>query len=287
MYAPPFSYHRASSVADARRLLAANPGSKLLAGGHSLLPMLKLRLAAPTALIDIGRIADLKGVTAGGGGVRIGALTTHAEVSAAALVRKECAVVADAAAQIGDPAVRNRGTIGGSVAHADPAADLPTVILALDGKIEIAGSGGTRSVGAAEFFLGMMTTALGEDEIVTAVWVPSLAGRGASYRKFAHPASRYAVVGAAAVVEAAGGICNGARVAAGGLTVAPTRLAAVEQALAGAALTAESMNAAAAKTADALPADLVGDIFASAEYRRAIAGTYVARAISAAAQQVR
>ena len=283
MYAPSFAYHRASSVADAQRLLAANPGAKLLAGGHSLLPMLKLRLAAPPALIDIGRIADLKGVTAANGGVRIGAMTTHADVASAALVKKECAVVAEAAAQIGDPAVRNRGTIGGSVAHADPAADLPTVLLALDGKVEIAGAGGTRTVAASEFFLGLMTTAVGENEIVTAIWVPALGGRGASYQKFAHPASRYAVIGAAAVLEASGGTCKSARVAVGGVTVAPTRLAAVEQALAGAALTPESINAAAAKTASALPADLVGDIFASADYRRAIAGTYVARAIAAAA----
>ena len=283
MYAPSFAYHRATSVADAQRLLAANPGAKLLAGGHSLLPILKLRLAAPAALVDIGRIADLKGVTAANGGVRIGAMTTHSEVASAPLVQTECAIVAEAAGQIGDPAVRNRGTIGGSVAHADPAADLPTVILALDGTIEIAGAGGTRTVAASEFFLGMMTTAVGENEIVTAIWVPSLSGRGASYQKFAHPASRYAVIGAAAVLEVAGGSCRSARVAVGGLTVAPTRLAAVEQALAGAALTPESINAAAAKTASALPADLVGDIFASADYRRAIAGTYVARAIAAAA----
>ena len=282
MYAPSFAYHRATSVADAQRLLAANPGAKLLAGGHSLLPILKLRLAAPAALVDIGRIADLKGVTAANGGVRIAAMTTHAEVASAPLVQKECAIVAEAAGQIGDPAVRNRGTIGGSVAHADPAADLPTVILALDGTIEIAGAGGTRTVAASEFFLGMMTTAVGENEIVTAIWVPSLSGRGASYQKFAHPASRYAVIGAAAVLEVAGGTCRSARVAVGGLTVVPTRLAAVEQALAGAALTPESIDAAAAKTASALPADLVGDIFASADYRRAIAGTYVARAIAAA-----
>jgi carbon-monoxide dehydrogenase medium subunit len=169
------------------------------------------------------------------------------------------------------------------VAHADPAADLPTVILALDGKVEIAGTGGTRMVTASEFFLGMMTTAVGENEIVTAIWVASLAGRGASYQKFAHPASRYAVVGAAAVLEAAGGTCKSARIAIGGATVAPTRLTAVEQALAGAALSPESINAAAAETAGALPADLVGDIFASADYRRAVAGTYVARAIAAAA----
>jgi carbon-monoxide dehydrogenase medium subunit len=282
MYAPSFAYHRATSVADAQRLLAANPGAKLLAGGHSLLPILKLRLAAPDALIDIGRIADLKGVTAADGGVRIGAMTTHAEVASAPLVQKACAIVAQAAGQIGDPAVRNRGTIGGSVAHADPAADLPTVILALDGTIEIAGAGGTRTVAARDFFLGMMTTAVGENEIVTAIWVPSLSGRGASYQKFAHPASRYAVIGAAAVLEVADGTCKSARVAVGGVTVAPTRLAPVEQALAGAALTPESINTAAAKTASALPADLVGDIFASAEYRRAVAGTYVARAIAAA-----
>jgi len=289
MYAPIFDYHRASSVAEAQQLLAAHPGAKLLAGGHSLLPMLKLRLAAPSALIDIGRIAALKGVTADGGGLRVGAMTTHADVAASPLVASHCGILAEAAARIGDMAVRNRGTIGGSVAHADPAADLPTVLMAVGATMDIAGAGGqTRAVAAADFFLGMMTTALAEGEILTAIRVPALAaGTGAAYQKFAHPASRYAVVGAAAVVTVAGGVCSRAIIVVGGATATPVRLAAVEAALTGATLGTEAIAAAAAKTSEGLSGDLMGDLFASADYRRHVAGTYVARAVTAAAARAR
>lgn len=286
MYASSFAYHRASSVADAQRLLAANPGAKILAGGHSLLPAMKLRLSAPGAVVDIGRIAELKGITAADGGLRIGAMTTHAEVAASPLVAKSCAILADAASRIGDPAVRNRGTIGGSVAHADPAADLPTVLTAVGARMEIAGASGTRSVEAAEFFQGMMTTALGESDILTAVWVPAIGGgRGAAYAKFPHPASRYAVIGAAAAVDVSGGACTRAIIVVGGITGMPTRLPSVEAALAGQALTDEAVASACSKAAGDLSGDLMGDIFASAEYRRAVAGAYVARAVAAAAKR--
>lgn len=286
MYASSFAYHRASSVADAQRLLAANPGAKVLAGGHSLLPAMKLRLSAPGAVVDIGRIAELKGITAADGGLRIGAMTTHAEVAASPLVAKSCAILADAASRIGDPAVRNRGTIGGSVAHADPAADLPTVLTAVGARMEIAGASGTRSVEAAEFFQGMMTTALGESDILTAVWVPAIGGgRGAAYAKFPHPASRYAVIGAAAAVDVSGGACTRAIIVVGGITGMPTRLPSVEAALAGQALTDEAVASACSKAAGDLSGDLMGDIFASAEYRRAVAGAYVARAVAAAAKR--
>jgi len=287
MYSPSFAYHRASSVADAQKLLAANPGAKLLAGGHSLLPLLKLRLAAPSALIDIGRIADLRGIAGASGGIRIGALTTHAAIAASDLVRSQCAVLAEAAGRIGDPAVRNRGTIGGSVAHADPAADLPTVLVALGGKVEVAGATGARTVEAKDFFHGMMATALADGELVTAVWVPTLGkGTGAAYVKFAHPASRYAVIGAAAVVTAQGGKCTAASVAVGGLVPGPVRLGAVETALVGSSLDGAAIDAAAGKTGGALGGDVIGDLFASAEYRRAVAGIYVARAVAAAAARV-
>ena len=286
MYAPSFDYYRAASVADAQRLLAAHPGAKLLAGGHSLLPLLKLRLASPPALIDIGRIADLKGVSAADGGVRIGSLTTHAELAASALLKQHCPVVAEAASHIGDPTVRNRGTIGGSLAHADPGADLPTVLTALDGRIEIAGAKGARTVGADTFFVGMMATALGEGDVLTAVWVPGLgAGRGAAYTKFAHPASRYAVVGAAALVEVKNGVCTGARVAVGGLVPRPTRIPSVEAALQGKALSADWVARAAATAGSDLGADVIGDIYASSDYRRAMAATYVRRAVEAAARR--
>ncbi len=289
MYAPSFEYLRASSVAEAQQLLAAHPGAKLLAGGHSLLPMLKLRLAAPTALIDIGRIGALKGVSVAGSELRIGAMTTHHDVASSALVAAHCSMVRDAAAHIGDMAVRNRGTIGGSVAHADPAADLPTVLVAAGATVEIAGANGqTQRVAAADFFLGMMTTALGDGDILTAILVPQLtSGSGGAYAKFSHPASRYAVVGAAATVTVSAGVCSRAVVAVGGATAAPTRLASVEAALVGSTLSAEVIAAASTKAAADLPGDLLGDLFASAEYRRHIAGTYVARAVTAAAERAR
>lgn len=287
MYASSFAYHRASSIADAVRLLGANPGAKLLAGGHSLLPMLKLRLAAPTALIDIGRVAELKGIAVADGNVRIGGMTTHAEVASSDVVRAHGLVLAEAAAQIGDPAVRNRGTIGGSVAHADPAADYPTVLTALGATVEVAGAAGRRRVAAADFFQGMMTTALADGEIITDVVVPSLGNRGAAYVKFAHPASRYAVIGAAAVVTVAGGACTKAIIIVGGVTAQPTRLPSVEAALVGTALSAEAVAAAAALAATDLSGDLMGDLFASADYRRQVAGVHVARAVTAAAARAR
>jgi carbon-monoxide dehydrogenase medium subunit len=284
MYSPSFAYHRATSVADAQRLLAAHPGAKLLAGGHSLLPLMKLRLAAPDALVDIGRIAELRGISAADGGVRIGATTTHAAIAASDVVRRHCGVLADAAGRIGDPAVRNRGTIGGSVAHADPAADLPTVLVALGARMEIASSSGARIVEAASFFQGMMATVLGDGDLLTAVWVPALApGTGAAYEKFSHPASRYAVLGVAAVVTVANGTCTSASVVAGGLVPGPTRLGPVEAALTGRPLTEPTIAEAAAATAGALGNDVLGDIYASAEYRRAVAASYVARALTAAA----
>lgn len=288
MFPTPFRYHRASSLAEAHGLLARHPGAKLLAGGHSLLPMMKLRLASVDAVIDIGRVVELQGVTADGDRIRIGALTTHAALAASALLRSKCAVVAETASHIGDPAVRNRGTIGGSLAHADPGADLPTVLAALDATIEIAGAGGNRSEAASAFFAGLMTTTLGPGEIVTAVSIPILAeGQGAAYVKMPHPASRYAVIGAAAVVAVAGGRVSTSRVVVGGLTPQPTRLPAVEQALNGAAASAGTAEAAATNTAAALGDEVLGDVFASAEYRRAVAGVYVARAIHAALARTR
>ena len=286
MFAPNFDYYRASSVADAGRLLAEHPGAKLLAGGHSLIPLLKLRLAAPSAVIDIGRIAELRGVAAGGDGLRIGALTTHAEIAASSDVQRHAAALAEAAGQIGDPAVRNRGTIGGNLAHADPASDLPTVLAALGATLSIVGPGGERSVAADGFFQGLMMTALGENEVLTAITVPAAgAGSGSAYAKFPHPASRYAVVGAAASVTASNGSCSGASVAVGGLTPAPVRCAGVEGALSGQALTADTIAAAAEAVAGDVGDDLIGDVFASADYRKAVASVYVRNALAAAAER--
>ena len=286
MFAADFEYYRAGSVAEACQLLAAHPGAKLLAGGHSLIPLLKLRLAAPAAVIDIGRIGGLSGISNGGGALRIGALTTHAEIAASADVKANAAALAEAASQIGDPAVRNRGTIGGNVAHADPASDLPTVLAALGATFTVSSPDGERSIGAADFFQGMMATALGDQDILTAIHVPaSGAGTGTAYVKFSHPASRYAVIGAAAAVTADGGTCTGASVVVGGVTPVPARCAAVERALAGQALSADAIAAAAAAAGSDLGDDLLGDVFASADYRRAVTPVYVQRAITAAAER--
>ena len=217
MYAPDFAYYRADSVAEIGRLLRAHPGAKLLAGGHSLIPLLKLRLAAPTAVIDIGRIDAMKGIAASDGGLRIGALTTHAQIAASADVEKHAPALASAAAVIGDPAVRNRGTIGGNVAHADPASDLPTVLLALGASFAVTTDDGERSIPAGDFFQGMMATALGEHDIVTAIDVPAAPeGQGQAYWKFSHPASRYAVIGVAATVDLRGDKVGNVAVAVGG-----------------------------------------------------------------------
>jgi len=284
MYATNFDYYRARSLADVHALIAAHPGAKLLAGGHSLVPLLKLRLAAPEAVIDIGRVTELRGIVRQGDVVNIGALTTHAELAGSAELRTAAQALAEAASWVGDPAVRNRGTIGGNVAHADPASDLPTVLVALDARIVAAGPKGERLIPADEFFTGIMTTALAEDEILTGIQVPVAArGQASAYEKFSHPASRYAVLGAAASIAVKDGTCAAARVAIGGLLPSARRAAAVEKALVGKALTDETIAAAAAQVASDLGNDAIGDLFASAEYRAAMAPVYVKRAVANAA----
>ena len=284
MYSANFDYHRARTLSDAQRLLAANPGAKLLAGGHSLIPLMKLRLASPPAVVDIGRIAELRGISRSGDTIRIGSLTTHAEIAASADLQKSAPALAEAAALIGDPAVRSRGTIGGNIAHADPASDLPTVLVALDARIVAIGASGERTLAADGFFTGIMSTALAENEVVTAIVVPVAArGQGSAYVKFPHPASRYAVIGVAASVTMSKNECAAARVALGGLLPRATRARAVEKALTGKALDAAAIAAAAAQVASDLGNDVTGDIFASAAYRAAVAPVYVKRAIAAAA----
>ena len=284
MYAPSFDYYRARSVADAHQLLAAHPGAKLLAGGHSLVPLLKLRLAAPSALVDIGRIPELRGISRQGDAIRIGALATHAELAASADLRNAAPALADAAAMVGDPAVRNRGTSGGNVAHADPASDLPTVLVALDARILASGPGGARTIAADQFFTGIMTTALAEDEILTAIEVPaSSRGQGSAYEKFSHPASRYAVLGVAAWVALANGTCSAARIALGGLVPNARRAGSAERALVGKAINDDTIAAAAAQVAADLGDDVSGDIYASAEYRSAMAPVFTKRVLANAA----
>ena len=286
MFAPSFDYYRAGAVREALALMQQHPGAKFLAGGHSLIPLLKLRLTAPTALIDIGRIPELKGIASSGGTIRIGALTTHAELATAPVLTAECPMLCDAAGHIGDTQVRNCGTIGGNVAHADPASDLPTVLVALDARFVVASSKGERTVTASEFFQGMMTTALDASEILTAIEVPSKkTGQGMAYIKFSHPASRYAVIGAAAVVTMKGGSCEAAQVAIGGLVQVPARLRDVEAAVKGARPSQDVTAKAAAEATKQLGGDILGDVFASAEYRKAIAPVYVKRALAAAFQR--
>src|SRR2546427_3001210 len=284
MYAPEFDYYRAGSVSEAAGLLRKHPGAKLLAGGQSLIPLLKLRLAAPAAVIDIGRIRDLKGITVKDGTIRIGAMTTHAELAASAELAETCPVLAQAAAGIGDPAVRNRGTIGGNVAHADPASDLPTVLVALEARLMAEGPDGKRTLDAGGFFQGLMTTALKEHEILTAIEIPAHSkGQGSPHAKFAHPASPYAVIGAAAVITASGGKCSAARVAVGGNVPPPVRASSVERALTGQELSAENIAKAASQVTENLGNEVLGDIFASEQYRRSVASVWVKRALTQAA----
>jgi carbon-monoxide dehydrogenase medium subunit len=286
MFAPTFDYYRAGAVREALTLMEQHPGAKLLAGGHSLIPLLKLRLTAPPAVIDIGRIAELKGISSSGGTIRIGALTTHSELAGSPVLRADCPILSDAASHIGDAQVRNCGTIGGNVAHADPASDLPTVLLALEARFLIAGSKGERRVAAADFFQGMMTTAIGDGEILTAVEVPAKKPeQGMAYAKFAHPASRYAVIGAAAIVTMSKGACAGAQVALGGLLPAPVRLEKVEAALIGTPASDAAIGKAVGAVVSHLDGDVLGDVFASADYRKAVAPVYVKRALAAAVQR--
>jgi carbon-monoxide dehydrogenase medium subunit len=282
MYPPKFDYYRASSVSEAISLMQQH-GGKFLAGGHSLIPVMNLRLADPGALIDIGRLSDLKGVSAQGNSIRVGALTTHATVAASDAVP---AAMAEAAGLIGDAQVRNRGTIGGNVAHADPASDMPTVLMALGATFHISGSGGNRTVAAGDFFVDLFTTALQDGEILTAIEVPKQgAGTGSAYAKLINPASGYAMVGAAAVLTVQGGQCTAASVAIGGATPYARKAPSVEAALVGKTLDANTIATAAAAVQNDLGDDILSDIHASADYRRSMATVYVKRALTAAAER--
>jgi carbon-monoxide dehydrogenase medium subunit len=272
-----FTYHRPASVDEAIALL--DEDSRPLAGGHSLIPLLKVRLATPSALVDLGRIPGLDGISEGGGGLTIGALATHASVAASDVVRASCPLLAEMAAQIGDVQVRNRGTIGGSIAHADPAADYPTVLKALGATVTANGRGGERQISADDLFLGIFTTALEPDELVTSVTVPATtAGTGAAYAKHRHPASSYAVVGVAAVVSVEGGTCTNARVTVGGVTSPPVHATAAAESLVGGPGSEEAIAAAAEKVPEAIPR-ATGDVYASGEYRTHLAEVLAARAL--------
>lgn len=281
MWPKEFDYVRATSAEEAVALLAGNPDAKLLAGGHSLLPALKMRLSEPALLIDIRQLAPLRTINANGT-VKIGALATHAEIAASQAVQSHASALASAAGKIGDQAVRNFGTIGGNIAHADPASDPPAVLTAYDATIHVQGVNGARSVRAEEFFIDLFSTDLHSDEIVTAVEIGGYGGAKSAYAKFSHPASRYAIVGVAVVLQMDGATCKGARVAVGGSTVKAVRSTGAEAALIGSTLGSDALNAA----ADAVQSDiadyLTGDVNFPIEYRQAMTGVYLKRAVAQA-----
>ncbi len=276
-----FDYRRATSVAEALALLQeGGPEAKLLAGGHSLIPMMKQRLAEPGLLIDIGGLDELRGIEEqDDGDIAIGAAMTHAEIAASELLRAQAPIVAETAAAIGDAQVRNRGTIGGSLAHADPGADLPAVMVALDATIAILGPNGDRQVAAEDFFQDILTVDLEEGEIVTGVCFAPC--RSAAYAKLEQRASKFALVGVAAALTLDGGSCSSARVAVTGASSHAQRLGGVEDALAGASLP-DGAASAAAGAGDGL--EFVNeDLHGSEGYRRAMTAVFARRAIEAAA----
>jgi carbon-monoxide dehydrogenase medium subunit len=274
-----FEYSAPKTLKKALAMLAS--GGKPLAGGMSLIPMMKLRLAAPEHLVDLARLKDLNYIRKGKGELRIGATTTHYAVESSAVVAKKCPLLAATAGAIGDVQVRNVGTIGGSVAHADPAADYPAALQALEAKIVIAGASGERTVSAAEFFVDSFTTALQPGEIVREIVVPvEDAATGASYQKMPQPASGFAIVGVAARVRRSGGTITLARIGVTGLSNIAYRATAAEQALEGTAGAPGDIAKASALVAQGVDAN--SDLHASADYRTHMAAVYAARAITAA-----
>ena len=275
-----FDYQRATSLDDAiAKLAATNGDGKFIAGGHSLVPLMKLRLSEPKILIDIARIPGLAGISEKNGKLEIGAGTTHHAVATSELLRSMCPVIADCAGEIGDPQVRNRGTMGGSLAHSDPSADYPAVMLALDAEVHLKGPGGWRAVKANDFFQDMFTVNMAENEIIAGVQFAPI--QAASYAKLHQRASHYAIVGVAAAVEARGGTIASARVGLTGATSHASRLARVEQALVGKPLSDATIEAAAQLAADGV-GEVNADLHASAEYRRAMIPVFTRRALQAA-----
>jgi len=278
-----FDYVKPASVDEAVRALAdGGEDAKVIAGGQSLTPLLRLRLANPDLLVDIGGIEELRGVTDHGDSLLIGARTTHYQVVHDPLITEHCGLLAQAAATVADPAVRHRGTLGGSLAHGDPAGDLPAVVLALDGTMIARGSSGDREIPAADFFVDYLTTALRPDEILTGVRVPKLgSGWGYRYEKFHRTAQAWAIVGVAAVARRSDGHVAEARIGLTNMGSVPVRARAAEAAAAGAEATRDALHAAAASAADGTepPADLHG----APDYRRHLARVLTGRALAAAA----
>lgn len=283
MFPAKFAYAAPTSLQDAVGLLA-DPDAKVIAGGHSLLPLMKLRLAQPKLLVDIGRIADLKYVRMDGSTLAIGALATYRDIQTAPDVHRAAPVLAEAAHEVGDPQVRAKGTLAGALAHADPAGDLPAVVLALGGSVRAVGPNGERDLDLDGFFVDMLTTSLEEREIIREVRLNAQpAGSGGAYIKFDQPASHYALTGVCAIVSVAGGKITAARLGVTGVGTKAYRPTAIEQALVGTALDEESLKAAVQSVADGI--DVQGDIHASPEYRAHLARVLTRRAILKAAER--
>lgn len=283
MYPAQFEYHKAGTVKEALDLLAKyKDEAKLLAGGHSLLPAMKLRLAQPKHLIDIGKVLGLAGVKEEGGTLVIGAMTTHYAIESSAVLKGKCPLLQEVAGHIGDPMVRNMGTLGGSLAHADPAADWPAAVIALRAELVAEGPKGKRTIQVDDFFKGLLTTALAENEILTEIRVPACgANIKCAYAKFPHPASRFAVVGVAAVLTLDGGRISKAGIGITGAGTKATRARGVEAAIAGKPADAASIQAAAEKAADGV--DVQADLQGSVEYKQHLLRVFAKRAMEAAA----
>ena len=277
-----FDYVKATTVDEAlAALAAAGDDAKVLGGGQSLLPVLRLRLNAPSVLVDVSRIDEMRSVVDEGASLLIGAAVTTYEILGNAAVTTSVPLLAQAAASVADPAIRHRGTFGGSCAHADPAGDMPTVARALDAEFVVAGPGGRRTVPAAQFFLDYFTTAVGPDEVLVAVRVPKLDGWGTHYEKFQRTSQAWAIVGVAAAVKVEGGSITGARVALTNVGPSPVRATSVEAALVGGPATLEAITAASASAADGTAP--TSDVHAQADYRQHLARVLTARAVAKAA----
>ena len=281
-----FDYVRANTLAEALTLLAQNEDAKILAGGHSLIPAMKLRLAQPPLLVDISRIQDLTYIREEEGQIRIGAMTTHYQIESSDLLKNICPLLPDCASHIGDLQVRNKGTIGGSVAHADPAGDWPAAIIALNAEMVATSKNGERTIKADDFFVDMLTTSLEAGEILREIRITKTNGRtGHAYAKMPHPASGFAVVGVAANLSFNGGSeCKSASIGITGISSKAYRAAGVESALTGATVNDGTISSAASHATDGV--DVNGDVFASDEYRKHLATVYVRRAIAAAMERV-
>jgi len=272
----PFDYEVAESADQAVELLGSREDVKLLAGGHSLIPLLRLRFARPSLLVDIGRLDDLRYVRDAGEQLAIGALTRHHDLQHDPLVQEHCPIVSHTAGLIGDPQVRHRGTIGGSVAHGDPASDLPTILTALDADLVVRGPGGEQTIPAAEFFRGVFETALGPQDVLTEIRIPKLGPAGWSYVKFVRRAQDWATVAVAAVVRRSDGTIDEAAIALTNMGPTPVRARAAE----GALKTVNDVKAAADVVAQ--ESDPPSDTSGSAEYRRHLATVLAGRALEEA-----